>query len=228
MLYFFSEICQMPLCTVENLLMLWKGQRFPNRLKTDQMLSRCFASTKGFQTDWKNPAYGSQSICRPMQIVATIQKNPARRFYTLYEQKYSNLKPLLSISFPKGFRKSKKFGDWTLGGGAGLKRLLNIMNTWRKKIWKNYFRRGNFRLFLSKIFQIWDHFFPLIFPKDSKSLKILDIQFWKVGAKRRLNNTMYGMYTNLDSIVLMINDWISLNLQQKKLYFARWFYTLYE
>ena len=34
-----------------------------------------------------------------------------------------------------------------------------------------------------------DNFFPLLFPKDSKSLKIFDIQLWEVGAKRPLNGT---------------------------------------
>jgi hypothetical protein len=34
-----------------------------------------------------------------------------------------------------------------------------------------------------------DHFFPLLFPKDSESLKILDIQLREVGAKRPLNGT---------------------------------------
>ena len=34
-----------------------------------------------------------------------------------------------------------------------------------------------------------DHFFPLLFPKDSESLKILDIRLRKVGAKRPLNGT---------------------------------------
>ena len=37
--------------------------------------------------------------------------------------------------------------------------------------------------------QIWDHFFPLLFPKDSESLKILDIRLREVGAKRPLNGT---------------------------------------
>ena len=41
-----------------------------------------------------------------------------RRFYTLYELKYSNLRPLLSITFPQGFRKSKKFGHLTSGSGG--------------------------------------------------------------------------------------------------------------
>ena len=34
-----------------------------------------------------------------------------------------------------------------------------------------------------------DHFFPLVFPKNSESLKILDIRLWEVGAKRPLNGT---------------------------------------
>ena len=34
-----------------------------------------------------------------------------------------------------------------------------------------------------------DYFFPLLFPKDSESLKILDIRLQEVGAKRPLNGT---------------------------------------
>ena len=34
-----------------------------------------------------------------------------------------------------------------------------------------------------------DHFFPLLFAKDSESLKIFDIQLWEVGTKRLLNGT---------------------------------------
>ena len=40
------------------------------------------------------------------------------RFYTLYEQKLSNLRPLLFITFPQGFLKSKKIGHWTSGSGG--------------------------------------------------------------------------------------------------------------
>ena len=39
-----------------------------------------------------------------------------------------------------------------------------------------------------KSFNFFFNFFPLLFHKDSKSLKILDIWLWEVGAKRRLNN----------------------------------------
>ena len=51
----------------------------------------------------------------------------------------------------------------------------------------NFFHRGDFALFISKSFQIWDHFFLLLFPKDSENLKSLDIGLWEVGARRPLN-----------------------------------------
>ena len=38
--------------------------------------------------------------------------------------------------------------------------------------------------------QIWDHIHPLLFPKDSESLKFLDIRLWEVGSKRSLNGTL--------------------------------------
>ena len=58
----------------------------------------------------KNPAYGRQRISQPMRIVAPIPKNSATKatfaqFVTLYEQKLSILRPLLSITFPQGFQK---------------------------------------------------------------------------------------------------------------------------
>ena len=43
--------------------------------------------------------------------------------------------------------------------------------------------------FQTKNVQIWESFFPLLFPKDSESLKILNIQLREVGAKSRLNGT---------------------------------------
>ena len=47
-----------------------------------------------------------------------------RQFYTLYEKKLSNLRPLPSITFPQGFRKLKKFGHWISesGGKKNVKR----------------------------------------------------------------------------------------------------------
>ena len=49
--------------------------------------------------------------------------------------------------------------------------------------------RGDFKPFISKNVQILDHFFPLLFPKDSESLKTVDIRLQDMGARRRLNGT---------------------------------------
>ena len=54
----------------------------------------------------------------------------------------------------------------------------------------------DFTPFISKSFQIGDHFFPLFFPKDSESLNILEIQLWKVGAKRGFNGTSKSEHTD--------------------------------
>ena len=42
----------------------------------------------------------------------------ARRFETNSKQKGSNVKPLLSITFPQGFRISKNIGHPTSGSGG--------------------------------------------------------------------------------------------------------------
>ena len=49
--------------------------------------------------------------------------------------------------------------------------------------------RGHFRQFSNKNVQMLVNFFPLLFPKDSESLKILDIQLQEVGEKIALNGT---------------------------------------
>ena len=45
---------------------------------------------------------------------------------------------------------------------------------------------------MSKSIQILDHFFALVFPKDTENLKSLDIGLWEVGAKRSLNGVNKG------------------------------------
>ena len=94
---------------------------------------------------FQNRAYGRQSISQLMQIVAPIPKKNllvrqnlqifffffSQWFKTLYRQKISNLRPLLSTTFPQGFWKSKKFGHWNLESGE--KRRLNGVNKWRRK-----------------------------------------------------------------------------------------------
>ena len=47
---------------------------------------------------------------------------------------------------------------------------------------KNFFLRGNFRPLSKKNVRFWDHFFPELFPKDSESLKFLDIRLREGGA----------------------------------------------
>ena len=95
----------------------------------------------------------------------------------IFEQKCSHLRPLLSITFPQGFRISTFFGHLTLGswGKKTFKWYLKREPLKNKSV-KNFFRRGVFRPFLNKNVQIWDQFFPLLFPKNSESLKILDIR----------------------------------------------------
>ena len=61
--------------------------------------------------------------------------------------------------------------------------------TKEKSAKKKLFLRGDFRQLPNKNVQMLDHFFPLLFLKNSESLKILDIRLWEVGAKRPLNGT---------------------------------------
>ena len=51
------------------------------------------------------------------QQIKKTKKKQLQRFYTHYAQKFSNLRPLLSITLTTGFRNSKKFGHWILGSG---------------------------------------------------------------------------------------------------------------
>ena len=60
---------------------------------------------------------------------------------------------------------------------VGVKRRLNGVNKWRRKKYVNkLFCRCDFTPFMNRSFQIWDHFFPLLFPKDYESLKSLHIR----------------------------------------------------
>ena len=67
----------------------------------------------------------------------------------------------------------------------GLSKHQKISSTPVRKVF--FFLHGDFTPFMSKSAQIWDHFFPLLFPKDSENPKSLDIGLWEVGAKRYLN-----------------------------------------
>ena len=86
--------------------------------------------------------------------------------------------PLL---FPKDSESLKNIGNPTLGSGGKktVKKDRKPKKT-EKSEEKNFFLRGNFKQFSNKNVHIWDNFFPLLFPKDSESLKILDIRLREV------------------------------------------------
>ena len=52
---------------------------------------------------------------------------------------------------------------------------------------KNFFLCGNLTPFICKSFQIWDNFFPFLFPKDFGNLKSFNIGLWEVGVSKPLN-----------------------------------------
>ena len=93
--------------------------------------------------------------------------------------------------FPLLFPKNTKFLEiWLREVGA--KRRLDgpsKVNKYKNLFKKSCFRRSDFKPFLSKNVQIWNQFFPLLFPKKTKSLNFLEIWLWEVRAKRRLNST---------------------------------------
>jgi hypothetical protein len=73
--------------------------------------------TKHLSTD----ADSSTDTKKILLVRQNLPKNKlfcAAILHPFYEQKFYNLRPLLSITFPKGFRISKKFGHWTLGNGG--------------------------------------------------------------------------------------------------------------
>ena len=60
----------------------------------------------------------------------------------------------------------------------------------------NFFLRYDFRPLPNKNVQMLDHFFPLFFPKDSESLKILDIRRREVGGKKTVKRYLKSEQTN--------------------------------
>ena len=122
-----------------------------------------------------------------------------------------------TITFPHESRKhKKKCRHWTSRSWG--KNMFKRSEQVKKICKKNFCCHGNFTPFMSKNFQIWDHFFPLLFPKGSKNLKSLDIQLWEVGAKRPLNGVRNN---NIKKILLS-----KAKFAQKQTFFARWLCTL--
>ena len=56
--------------------------------------------------------------------------------------------------------------------------------------------RSDFRPLPNKNVKMLDHFFPLLFPKDSESLKILDIRLWEVGGKKTVKRYLKSEHTD--------------------------------
>ena len=100
--------------------------------------------------------------------------------------------PLL---FPK-YSKSLKNLDIPLWEVGAKRHLDGTSKVRKKKILKKLFRRSDFRTFLNQNDQIWDNFFSLLFPKDSESLKILDIQLREGGGKKMFKHYLKSEQTH--------------------------------
>ena len=82
-------------------------------------------------------------------------------FTSFNEQKFSNLRQLLSLTFPQEFQKSKKFGHWNSKSG-GKKTVIKVNITNTKKILlsmakfaqkQTFFARRFYTLLLVKVFK---------------------------------------------------------------------------
>ena len=97
-----------------------------------------------------------------------LPATPWSLLYKLLIQKYKK----------KCLKKKLKMPNW-----------FNYYWFFKPKLAKKTFFCGKFTPLISTNFQMWDHFFPLLFPRNSESLRMLDIGLWKVGAKIYLNST---------------------------------------
>ena len=91
----------------------------------------CIRETKHLSTDADSSTDTKKILLVRKNRKKLLKKKCAAILYPFWA-KCSNLRPLLSIAFPQGFWKSKKFGHWTSGNGG--KRPLNgVRNTDTKK-----------------------------------------------------------------------------------------------
>ena len=98
----------------------------------------------------------------------------------------------------QGFQNSKNIGHPTLGRGGKktFKRYLKILTWLTQWFIKPKLLCGDFTPFIILFFKFWDHFFSLLFPKESESLKILDIQHWEVGGKKTFKHYLKSEHTD--------------------------------
>ena len=153
-----------------------------------------------------------------MRIVAPIPEDPASSakfdqkqthcclaiLYLLWAKVFKSKTTsfnYFSSKIPKIYK--KKLGHWTLGNGG--KKMFKQSEQMKKSVKKN-FCCGDFTPFMGNSCQIWDHFFQLLFPKDSENLNTLDIWLWEVGAKKtvkgvrnsdRQTNKQTNMHTDI-------------------------------
>ena len=110
-----------------------------------------------------------------------------RRFYNLYEQNFTNLRPLFSLLFHKDSKNLKSLDNGLREVGAK-RRIGRVNKLRRKESVKNFFCRGVFTPFTSKCFFNLTPLLSIVFfPKDSENLKSFDIGLQEVGAKRPLS-----------------------------------------
>ena len=111
-----------------------------------------------------------------------------RRFQTIFKQKCSYLRPLLSITFPQEFRISKNIGHSNSGSGGTktVKKDRKPKKT-EKSEEKNFFFARRFQTIFKQKCSYLRPLLSITFTKDSESLKILDIRLREVGAKSPLN-----------------------------------------
>ena len=107
-----------------------------------------------------------------------------RHFYTIFEEKCSNLRPLLSITFPQGFQIPKIFGQWT-SRSLGKRPVKRSEQMRRKKSVKNFFCRGNCTQFLAKNFKSETISFHYFSPRTPNIYKAWTLDVGKWGQKDR-------------------------------------------
>ena len=100
-------------------------------LKSRIQETKHLLNNAGSSTDQIKPA------CKAKLAGTKELKKCVQWFYTLYMNKVSNLRPLLSNSFPQGFQKYKMFGHWT-SESAG-KKTFKRREQMKKKICKKLF-----------------------------------------------------------------------------------------
>ena len=134
-----------------------------------------------------------------MRIVAPILTNPASK------AKFAENKPFFAWQFYTLYKKKRTLDRLYYGVRKHNLVILVVkppdpscITSWSlQNLPKNkLFLSCDYTPFIIKSFQMWHHFLPLLFPKDSKSLKNLDIRLWERGAKKALKPYLKSEHTD--------------------------------